>query len=92
MPEYMTAHGVRTALPRMRTAQGILDIIKSMDPETAINLNNIRALLRSGAIPVWCVGRKKLADADKVIDYLAGENVKLCEESKRPAGIRPVKE
>ena len=58
-------------MPRMRTAQGVLDTIKTDDPSTAVTLRYIRRLISSGAVPVTNVGTKKLVDADKVIEYIA---------------------
>ena len=81
------------ALPRMRTAAGVLAIIKEMDPGTAINEHNIRVLLRSGQIQVVPVGKKILVDADKVIDYLASGQANLDPKPhQKTPGIRPVKE
>jgi len=56
---------------RMRTAQGVLAIIKADDPETAVTLRYIRRLIHAGEVPVTAVGTKKLVDADKVIEYIA---------------------
>lgn len=57
--------------PRMRTASGVLEIIKGQDPKTEVTLHYIRRLIHSGEIRVTPVGRKKLVDADAVIAYIA---------------------
>lgn len=60
-----------SALPRMRTAEGVMAEIKAQDPETGISLYFIRGLIRSGDIPVVSAGRRKLVNVDTVMDYLA---------------------
>ena len=67
-------------LPRMRTAEKILNIIKEQDPDTEVTLHYIRDLIKSGKIPVTLVGRKKLVDADRVIAYIAAGEIAQAEE------------
>lgn len=59
------------ALPRMRSAEGVLKELKAQDPDTRITLNFIRGLIRSGEVPVVQAGRQKLVNMDLVFDYLA---------------------
>lgn len=59
------------ALPRMRTAPEVLKIIKEQDPDTAVTEHYLRGLIKSGKVPVTHVGRKKLVNADAVIEYIA---------------------
>ncbi len=61
--------------PRMRTAQGALEIIKEQDPNTSVTLHYLRHLIKTGEIPCVPVGRKKLVNVDKLIDFLKGETV-----------------
>lgn len=61
------------ALPRMRNAEGVLKELKAQDPDTVITLNFIRALIRSGEIPVVQAGCHKLVNVDLVFDYLANQ-------------------
>ncbi len=58
-------------MPRMRTAAGILALIRKADPGTEVTEYHIRRLMKSGRVPVSRSGRKLLSDADKVIDLLA---------------------
>lgn len=58
--------------PRMRTAEGALEIIKAEDPETAVTLRSIRRLIATGEIHHVPVGRKKLVDVDKLLEFLKG--------------------
>ena len=58
-------------MARMRTAVGVLDLIREQDPGTEVTLHYLRGLIRSGEIRVTPVGRKKLVDADAVIAYIA---------------------
>lgn len=60
------------SIPRMRTARGILDVIRAEDPETGISEHHIRRLMKSGAVPIAHSGRKCLANADEVIRILSG--------------------
>lgn len=61
------------ATPRMRTAPGALAIIQQEDPGTDVTLHYLRHLIKTGAVPCVPVGRKKLVNVDKLIDYLKGE-------------------
>lgn len=58
-------------MPRMRTAAKVLEIIQAEDPGTEVSLHYIRYLIKSGAVPSVTVGRKKLVDADMVIQHIA---------------------
>lgn len=58
--------------PRMRTAEGALAVIKAEDPGTAVTLRFIRGLINTEAVPCVPVGRKKLVDVDRLMDYLKG--------------------
>ena len=60
------------SLPRMRTAEGVHDIIKDGDPETKISLSFIRKIIKNEEVRVVHVGNRKLVDADEVIAYLSG--------------------
>lgn len=59
--------------PRLRTAEGALAIIKADDPGTAVTLRHVRRLIATGAVPHIPVGRKKLVNVDRLMDYLTGE-------------------
>ena len=59
--------------PRMRTAEGALAVIKTEDPETAVTLRAIRGLINTGKVPHVPVGKKKLVDVDRLMDYLQGD-------------------
>lgn len=76
-------------IPRMRTASGALEIIKEQDPKTAVTLHYIRYLIRTNKVPVAEVGRKKLVDADAVIDAIASGKA-LAKAADIPAPIRRV--
>lgn len=60
--------------PRLRTAEGALEIIKAEDPETAVTLRHVRRLIATGAVPHIPVGRKKLVNVDKLLAYLGEGN------------------
>ena len=61
------------SIPRMRTAEGALAVIKEEDPDTAVTLRFIRGLINTGAVPHVPVGKKKLVDVDRLMKYLKGE-------------------
>lgn len=77
------------ALPRMRTAAGVLDEIKAEDPGTEITLHYIRQIIVANKVPVVNVGRKKLVDVDAVIAYLA-EGTPAEEDTPAVGKIRKV--
>ena len=57
-------------MPRMRTAEAALAVIKDQDPNTAVTLRMIRRLINTGEIPHVPVGRKKLVNVDRLLIYL----------------------
>lgn len=72
-----------TTLPRMRTAEGALNIIKELDPDTAVTIKHIRYLINTGKIPFTSMGRKKLINVDLLLGYLSGEEVALPHEPEK---------
>ena len=75
------------ALPRMRTAAGVLSILQEQDPATEVTLHYIRQLIKTNKVPVTPVGCKKLVDADQVIAYIAAGQ---APEKPPVGGIRRV--
>lgn len=75
-------------IPRMRTAKGVLEVIKAQDPNTEVTLYYIRNIINSGQVPVTEVGVKKLVNVDQVIDYIASG--KQIECGAEQSGIRRV--
>ena len=69
----------------MRTAAGVFEIIKAEDPGTQVTMNYIKMLFRSGEIPILQVGRKRLADADLVMEHIAS-GMKQPSEPEAPFG------
>ena len=62
------------AIPKMRTATGIVAEIRKDDPNTAVTEYHVRMLLKSGKVHVVRSGRKVLANVDDVIALLAGKS------------------
>lgn len=62
-------------IPRMRTAEGALAVLKADDPGTAVSLKYIRRLINTGEIPCVNVGRKKLINVDDLAAYLSRKAV-----------------
>lgn len=77
-------------MKRMRTAAGVLAIIKKDDPDTEVTLYFVRRLILSGKIPVVAVGTKKLVDADLAIRYITEGSEIENTEKPQSAGIRMV--
>ena len=62
------------AIPKMRTATGIVAEIRKDDPDTAVTEYHVRMLLRGGKVHVVRSGRKVLANVDDVIALLSGKS------------------
>lgn len=78
---------------RLRNAPGIYALIKEADPDSAVTLGMIRALLNSGKVPVTRVGKKILADADLVMEALGeGGELKTTKEAKPARVLYPIPE
>ncbi len=45
--------------------------IKKDDPNTALTMNALRCLVKKGDIPCVQIGRKKLINYEKLLEYLA---------------------
>jgi len=65
------------AVPRMRTASGILAEIRAADPKSEISLHFIRQIIHQERVPVVQVGRKKWVDLDTVLDYIRSGNASI---------------
>ena len=61
----------RRRLPRMRTCKQAIEEIKAADPNTALTLNRIQVLVRSGKLPHVKAGHKYLINLDMLFDLLA---------------------
>lgn len=77
------------AIPRMRTAERVLEEIKATDPDTDVTLYHLRRIIRTEAVPVVTCGRKRLVNVDDVFALLAG-GYKLPAEPKAEPRIRRV--
>lgn len=61
-------------MAKMRIIKDIYSEIKRNDPDTAITMCALRRLVATGVIPSVQVGRKRLIDSDKIMDYLNNYN------------------
>ena len=57
-------------MARMRYPQEALELIRETDPDTAVSLNLIRTLARTGKVPVVKIGRRRLINVDALLEYL----------------------
>lgn len=55
---------------KFRTADQAYELIKKMDPGTALTKHAVRTIVTSGNIPVLKIGRKTLIDMDDLYKYL----------------------
>lgn len=77
------------AIPRMRTAEKVLEEIKREDPETEVTLHYIRRLIKTGAVPVVSCGRKKMVNVDDIQALLA-QGYEIPEDNMAYGQIRRV--
>ena len=75
--------------PRMRLMKVVYAYIKEQDPDTPITKYYLTRLIKSGAVPVIAVGRKRYVNLDALLAYLANP----AQESKpepTQSGIRAI--
>lgn len=61
-------------MAKMRIVKDIYEEIKRNDPDTAITMCALRRLVATGVIPSVQVGRKRLIDSDRIMEYLNNYN------------------
>lgn len=59
---------------RVRTAHQTAEYFKQQDPETNFAEYHINRLIKSGTIPVFQSGRRRLINLDKLIAYLSSDS------------------
>ena len=57
-------------MPKLRLLSAAYKEILKDDPDTALTMNALRCLVKSGEIQTIQVGRKRLIDYEKLIEYL----------------------
>ncbi|SHO46814.1 hypothetical protein [Anaerocolumna xylanovorans] len=77
-------------LARMRTAHQAADYFKQLDPETSFTEYHINRLIKTGVLPVFKSGNKRLINLDKLIQYLNSEIREQEPASKDYGKIRRV--
>ena len=80
-----------TKLARMRYPAEALAMLKEDDPETRVTLPFIQRLLKSGKVPYIKVGRCRMLNYDKLLEYLQNPD-NWDERTLTFGGIRPIKE
>ncbi len=58
-------------MPKMRLLSEAYNELKKDDPDTALTMNALRCLVKSGKIQSVQVGRKRLVNYEKLLEYLA---------------------
>lgn len=76
-------------MAKMRIIKNIYEDIKRNDPDTAITMCGLRRMVQTGVIPSVQVGRKRLINADTVMDYL-NNNITIESEPIETGVIRKV--
>jgi hypothetical protein len=79
-------------LARMRTAHQAAEYFKQLDPETSFTEYHINRLIKTGVLPVFKSGNKRLINLDKLIRYLNSEIKELEPVGKNYGKIRRVGE
>lgn len=74
---------------RARTIREAAAYFQEADPETCLTESAIRRLIRSGAVPSACVGRKYLVTVEALEAYLSGAVPPSAE--RQPAKIWKIK-
>lgn len=57
-------------MPKLRLISEAYTIIKAEDPESALTMNGLRTLVKSGKVPSYKIGRKTLVNIDVLKNYL----------------------
>lgn len=57
-------------MPKLRLISEAYTIIKAEDPESALTMNGLRTLVKSGKVPSCKIGRKTLVNIDVLKNYL----------------------
>ncbi len=57
-------------MPKLRLISEAFKIIKDEDPESALTMNGLRTLIKSGKVPSCKIGRKTLVNIDVLKAYL----------------------
>ena len=79
-------------LPRMRTLDECVVMLRELDPDTAVSKHYVRRLALTGEIPIVMCGRKRLINFDKLIEYLNEPHTESAKMYSMPTcgGIRKV--
>ena len=70
-------------LARMRTGKQLHEMLREIDPQTAITPHCIYQKTRSGEWPSVQVGRKRLLNADYILSMLANPQQSMQEPLQR---------
>lgn len=63
-------------MPQMRLIKEAFQQIKTDDPQTALTLNALKTLVRTGEVPSIKSGRKTLVNYTALIEYLSAPHQK----------------
>lgn len=77
-------------LPRLRTLDECVALLKSIDEQTAVSKFFIRNLALNGTIPSVKSGNKRLINFDALVQYLNRGDVGACDSTACKNGIRKI--
>lgn len=77
-------------LPRLRTLDECVALLKSLDEQTAVSKFFIRNLALNGTIPSVKSGNKRLINFDALVQYLNRGDICACDSAAKTNGIRKI--
>lgn len=77
-------------LPRLRTLDECVTLLKSLDEQTAVSKFFIRNLALNGTIPSVKSGNKRLINFDALVQYLNRGDICACDSAAKTNGIRKI--
>lgn len=77
-------------IPRMRTISEAYEMLKDLDPETAITASRIRKMVNNNEVKHCRAGRRILLNFDDLLDRLANGDQPTENIIKSPERIRKI--
>ena len=77
------------SMPRMRTRDKAIELLRQDDPDTCISRNAIDTLIKTGRLPTVKIGNKILLNYDMLIDIVAA-GISGTEQPPQSGSIRRI--
>lgn len=81
---------IMSNLPRMRTRDKAIALLRQEDPDTCMSKNAINTLIKSGRLPTAKFGNKILINYDALLEIVAAGGFEVEEEPQEPGTIRRI--